>query len=314
MSEEVTVTLSREEYSRLRPSWAKSVILAQLEHNESDIQTDYFGSRTEQVVVLGWSRHERDLFPEMRQAAALFPPTADLGPGLDRYTPRVVFVNDVRSGGYARWAGAYSPWHRELYGESYNPPTFTTLAEAQAFTAAAGEPEPVSCDGEIATFKWDIEHKSVEHREKWSMGHGYYLAAGSKYSGWQVRKGAESWTLQGDRITVAAHLVTPRAVEPPAEVGTINGVEVRLNPAKQGIELRFPAKPAASILTDLKLHGWRWSRFAACWYHHDNQAARLTAARISGQPLDGADEGHAPDLDRMIEDAGADITHGPWEE
>ena len=30
--------------------------------------------------------------------------------------------------------------------------------------------------------------KSAEHREKYSMGAGYYLSEGSRYSGWQIRK------------------------------------------------------------------------------------------------------------------------------
>jgi hypothetical protein len=32
-----------------------------LEHNETDLMTDYFGSRTEATVVIGWSRHDLHL-------------------------------------------------------------------------------------------------------------------------------------------------------------------------------------------------------------------------------------------------------------
>jgi hypothetical protein len=59
-----------------RPSWAKASIVAELHTDKSDIQSDYFASATTRVVVLAWSKHTRDLFSEMRKAAASFGPTA----------------------------------------------------------------------------------------------------------------------------------------------------------------------------------------------------------------------------------------------
>lgn len=47
----------------------KAVIVAELHHNESDIMTDYFDFRTAKTVILAFSKHNRDLFPEMRKAA-----------------------------------------------------------------------------------------------------------------------------------------------------------------------------------------------------------------------------------------------------
>lgn len=51
------------------PESAKSVIIGELEKNESDLMTDYHGSSTEKVIYLAFSNHERNLFPEMRKAA-----------------------------------------------------------------------------------------------------------------------------------------------------------------------------------------------------------------------------------------------------
>lgn len=69
----------QEGHERLTPpAWAKAVIIAELEEDQSDIMTDYFGSRTVRTVALAWSKHERDLFPELRKAAATFDPTAFL--------------------------------------------------------------------------------------------------------------------------------------------------------------------------------------------------------------------------------------------
>lgn len=98
-----------------RPTWAKAVIAACLESDESDIMTDYFATREGKPILLAWSKHNRDLFPEMRQAAIS-----------------------------------------------------SKMPELQHF--AENKPED-------------------EHREKWSMGAGFYLKRGSRYStAWKVYK------------------------------------------------------------------------------------------------------------------------------
>ena len=95
------------------PTDAKAVIVAELEIDKCDIMTDYFATSTEKTIILGFSRHTRDLFPELRKAALNHPDTAalhDAGP-------------------------------------------------------------------------------DAEHREKYSMGAGYYLKDANRYStGWAVRK------------------------------------------------------------------------------------------------------------------------------
>lgn len=101
------------EIAKHRPAWAQAAIVATLEHDDCDSLTDYFNVTRSRRVIIGWSKHTRDLFPEMRKAAARFPETAHL----------------------------------------------------------ADAPE------------------SAEHREKWSMGGGYFLKAGSRYcDGWKISK------------------------------------------------------------------------------------------------------------------------------
>jgi hypothetical protein len=109
---------------QLIPSWAKAVIIACERENESDPMSDYFSSTTVRTVILGFSKHTRDLFPELRKAAANFE-------GTKKYSVE---------------------------------PEYT------------GKPE----DKEY----WRPED---EHREKYSMGSGYYLGE-SKYNGWIVKK------------------------------------------------------------------------------------------------------------------------------
>jgi hypothetical protein len=103
--------IGRERLKTLIPQNAKAIIVAELHEDESDSMTDYYGYRTRRTVILGFSNHTKDLFPEMRKHAANYEETA-------------------------------------------------YLAE---------------------------ENKEYEHREKYSMGDGYYLGK-SKYSGWIIAK------------------------------------------------------------------------------------------------------------------------------
>ena len=101
-------TIGAERLRQIVPDDAVAVIIGEQHESECDPYTDYFGSRIVRTVILGFSTHTRDLFPEMRKAAARFEGTAH-------------------------------------------------LAERNA---------------------------EYEHREKYSMGHGYYLGT-HRYSGWQ---------------------------------------------------------------------------------------------------------------------------------
>lgn len=98
------------------PQWAKGVIVATLTDYDAESSESYAGefhTKTLKTIILAWSKHSRNLFPELRKACLNHPETA--------------FLND---------------------------------------------PE-----------------KSVEHRERFAMGEGYYLTD-TKYIryGWQVKK------------------------------------------------------------------------------------------------------------------------------
>lgn len=108
--EEVRV-VGREWLRKNLPADAKAIIVGRLKQDESDSQTDYFASSTVNNVILGFSKHTRDIFSEMRKYASNFKGTAYLAE----------------------------------YNEDY------------------------------------------EHREKYSMGAGYYLGE-SKYKGWIIEK------------------------------------------------------------------------------------------------------------------------------
>lgn len=106
------VELGREAVRKLGQE-PKAVIVAELMQDDSDSQTDYFASHATRMVVLAFSKHTRDIFSEMRKAAA----------GSD--------IPEVRA---------------------------------------------LAVDG-------------IEHRQKWSMGAGYFLGGErGRYSGWKVSK------------------------------------------------------------------------------------------------------------------------------
>jgi hypothetical protein len=64
-------------------------------------------------------------------------------------------------------------------------------------------------------------------------------------------------------------------------VAAADAVTITENTAKQGIEIRFPAKPPAFLLESLKALGWRWSRHAGCWYAKATAEARAFAQTIA---------------------------------
>lgn len=118
-------------FERLIPEKAQALIVAEFEFDMCDLQTDYFATHTTRTVILGWSKHKRDLFSEMRKYAGLIPETKHL-----KEPPKFDSIHKPKTEQNKSW------WH--------------------------------PCD---------------EHREKHSMGHGYYLKATGRYStGWLVRK------------------------------------------------------------------------------------------------------------------------------
>jgi len=103
--------IGRVRFADIFPEEALGVIVARLRQNDSDTMTDYYAHSTQRTVIIGFSKHKRDIFSEMRKHAANFKETAYLAE----------------------------------FNEDY------------------------------------------EHREKYSMGDGYYLGE-SKYSGWIIEK------------------------------------------------------------------------------------------------------------------------------
>jgi hypothetical protein len=139
--------------------------------------------------------------------------------------------------------------------------------------------------------------QSEEERENYTGGSGYYLqaAGASHYGGWKVKK-VRSYrdnVLTADGVGVGELRLPngstpdpePRKRKPePTSKAQPEGISVRLNAEKQGIEVVFSSKPGEEVRAQLKAHGFRWSRRAGLWY------AKQTPERLEfAQQLAGAD-------------------------
>ncbi len=114
-----------------------------------------------------------------------------------------------------------------------------------------------------------------ENRQKYSMGKGYWLGEHT-YSGWQVKKDSyfQPQNLL-EKLQVA--ISEGRYMIPTAGEGSgvkSENLEIRYNEEKKGIELLFPSKPEASVLTAIKLQGFKWSNFSKLWYAKDTEENR----------------------------------------
>ena len=97
-----------------------ALILAVEHEDVSDLQTDYFDYRTVRTVVLAFSKHKRNLFPEMRKAAL----NSDIPEIRELATAPADWENrEDYSGGYGYYLAEskYSGWSIEkipLYREN----------------------------------------------------------------------------------------------------------------------------------------------------------------------------------------------------
>lgn len=133
----------------------------------------------------------------------------------------------------------------------------------------------------------DLDCDEAEHRDNYSMGRGNYLKLAGRYStGWYV-KSVPFTGYSFDSITHFPFEVRiPEQSEPTATAAPTtgaNGITVSLNAEKQGVEIRFPSKPAPEVLERVKANGFRWSRFSGCWYAKDLPSKRAFAYELAGQ-------------------------------
>ena len=184
------IRIGKELFTKYIPDNVQSLIVAIYEINISDSQTDYFAAFEREIVILGTSKHRRNLFSEMRKYADKIPETKHLGKGCGHFEPMVIIMEDFHSNGVYYGRNSYSHWHGELtHDDDGNKIVFKTRQEAEEYIQGIGEPDSVGFDEQVIKFGWKIIEENTEHRENYSGGAGYYLKDGSRYSsGWKVKK------------------------------------------------------------------------------------------------------------------------------
>lgn len=244
------------------PAGTGAVIIAELEENQSDPMTDYWGSKTVRRVAIGYRRGSRENFKRLREAAATFPETAHLGPGHDLYHVHARWSQEAPESG--RFKGDYYV-HAELHGK-----TFSTESEALAAVQAEADSLP-----EGVTYR--IDRESVEHRDNYSMGKGNWLGV-NQHSGWLVRSASYFPGEFEDRIAAQA----PPSEASIAPVGCGEGFVVSPGRRPGVVEVRFEEKPEEEIRQELKSAGFRWARTTGCWYGSEGALPeRYGSARVA---------------------------------
>ncbi len=201
---------------KLMPPGTKAALVATLVEDKSDMMSDYFGHINVREVLLAFSTHARDLFPEMRKAA--------------------------KTSGFEEVAHLIEP------------------------------------------------NSKHEHREKYSMGAGYYLKDGYRDStGWHIRKIPLDYTHGKGELALlimkeGGNQLPNGNPKPPTTAAPVTaGVVLQKNTQYNGIELIFPGKPSAAIRDRLKSVGFRWHRVKKLWYAKDKPAQRAVAEELAGE-------------------------------
>lgn len=95
--------------------------------------------------------------------------------------------------------------------------------------------------------------------------------------------GATVTGIEDGKIAYDAPKPAASACPVPTPQGVAPAAEVTENAEKNGVEIRFPAIPPEEVRTALKANGWRWSRFAKCWYSRASDEARAFAREIAAR-------------------------------
>lgn len=153
-------------------------------------------------------------------------------------------------------------------------------AQTERLARQAVSVSPILADCE---FSW--------HTETYSMGHGNYLSGKGFELPSEIQERSKvthgHWEIEFSKKYPGHDMSLPTFQgfgtnpKPEPQTASVSGVTISENTDKQGIELRFPEKPAAEVLSNLKANGWRWSRFSQCWYKRASQEAREFAQSLA---------------------------------
>ena len=137
-------------FTKYIPADAKALIVAELETDDCDSMTDYFNTTHSGLVVLGWSKHTRDIFSEMRKHAHKIPETEHLalnpeGPDQSRDEHREKY--SMGAGYYLKAANCYSTgWKIEKSRQIGRDEIYISLAKRCIFEDQQKAPEIIDAE------------------------------------------------------------------------------------------------------------------------------------------------------------------------
>lgn len=137
------------------PEWAAAVIVAEMVEDQSDSMSDYFGHTTTRTIILAFSRHKRDLFPEMRKAALNHPEVAHLATAPEDAEHREKY--SMGGGFYLKEGYRHSNGWRIQKSPLYRGAESVPVGE-WALSPATEEAEPVAAAAQIAGGHSITEH------------------------------------------------------------------------------------------------------------------------------------------------------------
>ena len=136
-------------FAKYIPKEAKALIVAELETDDCDLMTDYFNTKKSGLVILGWSKHTRDIFSEMRKHAGKLPETEHLAlnpEGPDQSSDEHREKYSMGHGYYLKHSGCYTTgWtisKTKLYGDEWDRCTYIAMATRCIFEPEGQEDQP----------------------------------------------------------------------------------------------------------------------------------------------------------------------------
>lgn len=157
--------IGRKRLSEIIPTDAMAMIVGRLKQNDSDSQTDYYASSVQRTVILGFSKHTRDLFSEMRKYAGNFEETAYLSEYNEDYEHREKYS---MGDGYYLGEKKYSGWiiekvrlyNRERFIEDF---AYTAGEEDNIYLKIQPQKEPVQA---VVVQAENLQFEIVDYSEK----------------------------------------------------------------------------------------------------------------------------------------------------
>jgi hypothetical protein len=129
--------IGRKRFAEIFPEDAQAVIVARLKQDDSDRMTDYYAHSTQRTVILGFSKHKRDLFSEMRKHALNFEETTYLAEYNEDYEHREKYS---MGDGYYLGESKYCGWIIEKV------PVYERKRTIEDFAYTAGSEDNIHID------------------------------------------------------------------------------------------------------------------------------------------------------------------------